>query len=360
MQEKNEFWDVVQNAISTGNYQELSRKVKDTLSFSASSAAKPSKVSLYSKNPKGKTSGMLQMIGGFGAALAAGNVCMGALSVMQAFGGFGFIFPFASGSLIFAGILGGVGIAVGISGWKKWNFIRHFQQYIEIIGNRDYCEIEEIERKTGRKRAVIIREMKRMIGRRMFLQGHLDRKETCLIVTHEMYRQYLQLEQQVKEQEQQMEEEKARSQKIPEECKNILQEGKSYISFIRECNDRLPGELISSKLNRLELIITRIFAEVEKRPELAEDLRRFMNYYLPTTKKLIQAYYDLEQEPISSESMRKTKKEIETTLDTINTAFENLLNGFFDTKAMDISSDISVLQTMLAQEGLTEKDFNLK
>ena len=55
-----------------------------------------------------------------------------------------------------------------------------------------------------------------------------------------------------------------------------------------------------------------------------------------------------------------TKKEIEATLDTLNTAFENFLDSFFEEKAWDISSDITVLQTMLAQEGLTGKDFEQK
>ena len=82
-----------------------------------------------------------------------------------------------------------------------------------------------------------------------------------------------------------------------------------------------------------------------------------MNYYLPTTRKLVDAYRELDQETIISENMAKTKKEIEDTLDTINEAFENLLDSFFEERAMDISSDISVLQTMLAQEGLTGKDF---
>ena len=78
-----------------------------------------------------------------------------------------------------------------------------------------------------------------------------------------------------------------------------------------------------------------------------------MNYYMPTTWKLLDSYRSFEKEPIQSENIRKTKKEIEETLDTINNAFETLLNDLFQSTAWDISSDISVLETMLAQEGLT-------
>ena len=138
----------------------------------------------------------------------------------------------------------------------------------------------------------------------------------------------------------------------------MLEEGREYILHIRRCNDELPEPEISNKLYRLETIITRIFDEVEKDPELAGELRKFMSYYLPTTKKLVDAYVELEREPVAGENVVKMKKEIQETLDTINQAFENLLDGFFEEKAWDISSDISVLHTMFAQEGLTGGDFD--
>ena len=199
-----------------------------------------------------------------------------------------------------------------------------------------------------------------MIQKRMFLQGHLDQQKTCVIVTDEMYQQYLTVQQQAEERQFQQKAEAEQRAQLPEECRKILEEGQEYVQYIHKCNDDIPGEEISRKLSRLELIITRIFEEVGKNPSLAGDLRKFMNYYLPTTRKLVDAYRDLDREPIAGESIVKTKKEIEDTLDTINQAFENLLNSFFEEKALDISSDISVLHTMLAQEGLTGKDFDIK
>lgn len=438
----NEFWDVVQKAINTGDYHELSDKVKDTVNVTAdeirnikddfldsffgtstsrtstkknksyygqsqwnsdknsangsvnnkertnsdvqtnyntkansgvqtnynvrpnyntrtkAAVSKP-KYTLYAKNPKGKVSGLLQMILGFAVAAVALPVDVILFVALLAFSGVGSSILSAIAIVLMSTFLGG-GIALGVTGLKKWNFVKRFQEYVKIVGNRGYCEIKDIQERTGRTKNAIIKDLKRMIGQRLFLQGHLDQKETCLIVTHDMYKQYLDVEKQAKERALLQQAEQARLNQIPEDCRTILEEGKAYILFIRDCNDKLPGEVISTKLDRLELIITRIFAEVEAKPALAGDLRRFMNYYLPTTKKLVQAYYDLEQEPISSENMIKTKKEIEDTLDTINQAFENLLNSFFDTKALDISSDISALNTMLAQEGLTKTDFEMK
>ncbi len=83
-----------------------------------------------------------------------------------------------------------------------------------------------------------------------------------------------------------------------------------------------------------------------------------MEYYLPTTLKLLEAYKEFDRQPVQGENITTAKKEIEKTLDTINLAFENLLDDLFEDAAMDVSTDISVLNTMLAQEGLTEN--NLK
>ena len=85
-----------------------------------------------------------------------------------------------------------------------------------------------------------------------------------------------------------------------------------------------------------------------------------MEYYLPITLKLVNAYKEFDAQPIQGENISKSKKEIEDTLDTINTAFEKLLDSLYEDEAMEVSSDISVLNTLFAQEGLTKKDFELK
>ena len=136
----------------------------------------------------------------------------------------------------------------------------------------------------------------------------------------------------------------------------ILADGKSYIHTVRECNDLIPNEEVSHKLYKLEAVMKRIFEQVEKHPESAEDLHKLMDYYLPTTIKLLNAYVDLDKQEIAGENISATKKEIEDVLDVINVAFEKLLDSMFEDTAWDISSDISVMKTMLAQEGLTENN----
>ena len=130
--------------------------------------------------------------------------------------------------------------------------------------------------------------------------------------------------------------------------------------MIRRCNDEIPGEEMSEKLDKLELLVTRIFDQVEMEPELAPDMHKMLNYYLPTTQKLLEAYRDLDKQNLELNNISKTKKEIEDTVDTINQAFEKFLDELFREKAWDIQTDISVLHTMLKQDGYLKGDFEKK
>ena len=130
-----------------------------------------------------------------------------------------------------------------------------------------------------------------------------------------------------------------------------------YIKKIHECNDAIPGEEISAKISRIETLVDRIFDRVEQNPENVPDIRRMMEYYLPTTVKLLEADEELDAQPVQGANIISSKSEIEKTLETLNAAFEKLLDSLFQDTAWNVSADISVLNTMLAQEGLTKDDF---
>ena len=134
----------------------------------------------------------------------------------------------------------------------------------------------------------------------------------------------------------------------------MVDEGDAYILKIHACNDAIMSGEMSAKISRMEMLIDKIFDRVEQDPESVDDIRRMMEYYLPTTVKLLEAYRELDSQPVDGENIRSSKREIEATLDTLNVAFEKLLDGMFQETAWDVSSDISVLHTMLAQEGLTD------
>ncbi len=171
-------------------------------------------------------------------------------------------------------------------------------------------------------------------------------------------RNRLELEEQkrLKEEEQQ----KQRKEEDPyiKEMREAVTDGESYLKQIREANEAILGEEISNKLYKLEDIIGRIFMELEKNPDKIGEMRKFMDYYLPTTIKLINAYREFDRYTVETDNIRNSKQEIESTIDTIIKAFYKLFDSLFDDKAMDIATDISVLNTILTQEGLKESDFD--
>lgn len=237
--------------------------------------------------------------------------------------------------------------------------IKRFRTYVKTLNGKPYGSIRELAKSVRKSEKFVRRDLKKMINKRMFLEGHLDAKGTCLIASDEAYEQYVKTEENARELKKQ--EKKSPRQQLSEEVKKVIEEGDRYIEEIRRSNDAIPGVEISNKIYHMENVILRIFQRVEQHPELIQDLHKFMDYYLPTTVKLLNAYEELDKQSLEGENIKTAKREIENTLDTINVAFENLLDSFYKETAWDVSADISVLKTMLAQEGLTEeKNFQRK
>lgn len=236
--------------------------------------------------------------------------------------------------------------------------VGRFRQYVSVLRDREFCDIKEIASATGRDVRKVLKDVKKMITKGWFCQGHLDEKESCLMVSEHAWNQYTALMEDMKQRkaEEQAAQKKMREEydRLSPEVQKIVQAGDEYVRKIKAANDAIPGEVISAKISRMELLVDRIFDRVEQNPDSVNDMRRMMDYYLPTTMKLLEAYEELDAQPVQGENIISSKKEIEDTIDTLNIAFEKLLDSLFQDTAWDVSSDISVLHTMLAQEGLTE------
>lgn len=258
---------------------------------------------------------------------------------------------------------------MGISGTRSYKSKGRFKTYLRKLDGRECCNITELADGVGKSTQEVVKDLESMIRKRWFRQGHLDRQKTCLIVTDRMYREYLQLETQKQNYQEQLkqddiqrqmnqrvaeQEQNERMKKLDPEVRKVIEQGETFVYKIRQCNDAIPGEEISAKISRMELIVVRIFDRVEQNSACVGDIRKLLEYYLPTTVKLLEAYEEMDAQPVYGENIQTAKKEIEATLDTLNAAFEKLLDNLFQDTAWDVSSDISVLNTMLYQEGLHE------
>ncbi len=140
----------------------------------------------------------------------------------------------------------------------------------------------------------------------------------------------------------------------------VLAEGQSFLQQLAGLNSKIKSPALSTKLDRLTQLTGRILAYVRQKPQAAAGLRRFLDYYLPTTLKLLDSYQRAESSGISEQHTRSTIEGVEGIMDTILLAFEKQLDHLFAEEALDISTDITVLEGMLQQEGLTGSPFEQK
>ena len=123
---------------------------------------------------------------------------------------------------------------------------------------------------------------------------------------------------------------------------------------LRRVNDAIPDEEMTDKISRLEAVSAKIFEQARTDPDKLPQMRKFMDYYLPTSLKLLNTYAELDKQGIEGENISESKHRIEQTMDTLVKAFENQLDRLFASDALDVSTDIDVMQNMLRADGLTD------
>ena len=226
-------------------------------------------------------------------------------------------------------------------------FARRCRKYVAAIGKADDLDIDLIARRVGRTYDQAVRDMDRMIDRGVLGEDtYLDLEQGC----------FLRFGSEGERRRQEQEADRASGASAPPE---ETQEGYSGIlRNIRAANDRIADPVLSAKIDRLEQITGQILREVEEHPEKKDKMGTFFSYYLPTTQKLLDTYADFEEAGVEGENLRAAKQRIEQTMDKIVEGFAQQLDSLFSADAMDVVSDIRVMETMLERDtGSAAKDF---
>ena len=308
------------------------------------------------KHPSGSISSMLMLVFGTMGAGLGGVMTLGTSIALLlpdvVFMGMGGV------SLLLSATFFGLNTSMAVAGGMIRGRLGRFKQYVKTIGQKEVYAIEDLSEAVGEKEKQVIRDLKRMSKKGWFKEGHLDRQETCFILTNEAYQLY----ENMMAEHARRKEEKEQLEQDPQKKQLVLAiaEGNEYIRRIRRIHEDISVKEVSEKLERLEEVCKRIFEHVEQNPEKLGDIRRFMSYYLPTTLKLVEAYHGFYHQPVQGKNIAAARREIENTLDDINIAFEKMFDKLFQEDALDISADISVLSTLLAQEGLLEDGLTMK
>lgn len=152
-------------------------------------------------------------------------------------------------------------------------------------------------------------------------------------------------------------EEKPKSSGNPEIDKLIAERDKA-LSEMRRLNDAIKDEKISAQIEHLEDVTRKIIDQVAAEPKKLSQIRKFMNYYLPTTLKILNAYDRMDSAGIDGDNITTTKQKVEEMMDTIVKAYDKQLDALYGEEALDISTDITVMENLLAQEGFGGMNIN--
>ena len=254
------------------------------------------------------------------------------------------------------------GAALVFSGTRKIRFAGAFDRYRKTIGLRESYSVKELAQRSSESVENVQKNVRKMLAKGMFKQATLDEGSGLLLMTPEAYESHEQKLAEARRTERQQALVQSASSKesapLTTEQQHLLDRGKAFIALIREGNEAIPDEETSRTLDQIEHVVTAILDAAADNPALIDDLDRLLDYYLPTTVKLLETYRELDSQPIQSDNILESKREIEKALDGLSTAFEKLLDSLFRDVATDVSSDITVLNTVLAQEGLTESPFD--
>lgn len=396
MNEKREFSDIgekirdaLQEAAKTGDFRQINRIVGDTVNSAMEevrcqissahgrarrpverpeSAVEPEpfvKPETKKQPPavymdkKGRVSGVLFMVFG-GIGLGICSLFLFFLLVCWLFTWDRGILP----AMIFFGIADAAAVGMLRTGMGLRARLRRAQRYLKLAAGKMYIELEELAASTGQSVKRVRKDVRKMLNHGIFPEGHLDQKETVFVLNDELWNQYLMTQKSWEEQRLAEEQDKTADPRkengageLSEE-EQIEREGREYMDRLRQLNIEIPGEVISNKLYQLDYLLQRIFMVLREHPEKCGQMRKFMEYYLPTTVKLVESYADFDKAGVRGDHIMAARTEIEKTMDTINAAFEKLLDDMYQDAAMEAAADAKVLKTILAQDGYTESEFS--
>lgn len=231
-------------------------------------------------------------------------------------------------------LFAGIGMCIGANIMRTGRRIR--RKIDKIVGDADHMYIKEIADALPCSYDKCRRYLEDCIDKGVFGDdAYLDMRTRCLIVRGDAPKP-----------------EPAPKPAAPQAPAAPQSEYDKTLARLRELNDAIPDEEMSERIARLEAVTAKIFAQAESDPDKLPQMRKFLDYYLPTSLKLLEAYAEMDAQGIEGENITESKRRIEQTMGTLVTAFENQLDKLFQSDALDLSADIDVMEKMLQADGL--------
>ena len=240
---------------------------------------------------------------------------------------------------------GGVSLLLGSGAMKRRQ--RRFATYLRTAGQKAAVPLDYLARAVDVSRKRVEKDVNLMLEKGMWGdEAYIDLGSGMLFKSQEAATAYFDAAHRAKAEQEQ-----------PRQPAAAAPEGYAAIlAQIRDLNDRIADERLSAQMDRMEQVAGRIFRLIEEDENKRAAAGTFLSYYLPTTLKLLENYAAFEEAGVSGENLSQAKAKIEKTMDSIVAGFEHQLDELYRTDAMDIDSDIRVMETMLRRDTASVAD----
>ena len=242
-------------------------------------------------------------------------------------------------------LTGGVSLLLGSGAMKRRQ--RRFATYLRTVGQKQAVPLDYLARAADVSRKRVEKDVNLMLEKGMWGdEAYIDLGSGMLFKSQEAATAYFDAAHRAKAEQEQ-----------PRQPAAAAPEGYAAIlAQIRDLNDRIADERLSAQMDRMEQVAGRIFRLIEEDENKRAAAGTFLSYYLPTTLKLLENYAAFEEAGVSGENLSQAKAKIEKTMDSIVAGFEHQLDELYRTDAMDIDSDIRVMETMLRRDTASVAD----
>lgn len=235
---------------------------------------------------------------------------------------------------------------------KHLRFSSRYEKYAELLRFHSIELTDDIVAFSEMPQATVVKDLKKAVKLKLIPQGHFGTDNIIFITSEDAYETYLSKQAAYDHYYKKEAAERLRMKERSAEIARIISVGQSYIDKIHASRDIIKDKRITQKISQMESVVSTIFHEVDINPKQANKLGMLLDYYLPSTESLLNAYIDLDEKQVSARSIAKAKKDIENSLDTINAAFERILERFYQEQELIIASEITAMEVIMKQDGL--------
>lgn len=355
----------INDAINNMNFNDISKKIKTSVDTAIKSTLDmiggiPSKVStIQTRNPKvcaqrlpekSKSSGfkfLSIIIGLIGLSIGIPLILDGPIYSMLIQKIIGIVVLLGSG--VFSTYF-----------WRKSKYMevigQNYIRFLRELGHNTVIPVRDLASSVQQTEEDTVNDLLYMMQNGYFHQARIVENDSLFLLDIPTFKLYKNQASKIDREETEEIQENSDNKK----AKSIIENGQIYLDRITNSMEKIQNRVFLNKVEKVKKTIKNILSLIKKYPDKAYALDKFMDYYLPTTAKLVDTYIEFESMNTGDEKILSSMQEIDKSIETINEAYEKIQVELLSDRAMDIQTDIDTMKLLLNQEGLLKDDWSNK